>query len=224
MTTYTPNPDEAALARAYNRAVSANQSNLQRRRKPITGIELKPLDSIGVDGQDHINISDEAATYLGMSLASNAPFTFFHYKFGEFCSIESFFYYLSSEERDDRLRRMTGSRLLAFKKRLTHRQVVNFRALIMEAHYLKITQTKDLQDVFTNTTLPFDCYYHYKRSDGLRIRHRTAYWMVPGFEEIRKALREGREPDFKFLCEQPDVSLEASLTMTPKKPNRRKQS
>lgn len=163
--------------------------------------------SIGADGVDHINIWDESETDLGKILAHNTPIYFIHNVFGRFSCIESFWHYLCSEEHEDRIRTMTGKALKVFSKKLEFTRVVNFRAIIMDANWQKVKQHREIADAIKSTNIPFDCYYIYKRSDGIRIRPTFAHWTIRGFTEIRNALNENREPNFKFLQDNNDENM-----------------
>jgi hypothetical protein len=52
-----------------------------------------------------------------------------------------------------------------------------------------------------------ECYYIYKREDGVRIRPDCGPWLILGFDEIRKALREDRLPSFEFLKNRLNLSI-----------------
>lgn len=150
------------------------------------------------DGVDHINISSFGKTGLGQALSHASPIRFKHSIFGFFISMESFWHYIQSEEQDDRLRSMTGRNLQNFGRKLTRRMVTNFRAIIMDSNYQRIMQNDKLKEELKNSTLPFDCYY-IDRETSFRKRLSYFHWMLQGFEEIRTALKEDREPNFDSL-------------------------
>lgn len=149
------------------------------------------------DGIDHINIGRQAVTDLGFGLSNSSPLDFDHSIFGNFCSMETFWHYIQSKERDDRIRGMKGPVLQKFVEMLTWNSVKNFRAIIMDAHYQRIKQYEALKAELTKSTLPFDCYTI--NTSGIRIRPKFFKWVIFGFEEIRAALRENREPNFDIL-------------------------
>lgn len=171
------------------------------------------------DGEDHINIYDRSETELGAILVHNSKLTFVHNIFGRFYDMESFWHYIQSAERDDRTRTMTGQILKNFAKKLTMTRVKNFRAIIMDANYQRIKQYDPVVQAMKESTLPFDCYY-VNEETGLRTRPVFFKWLIMGFEEIRRALKEEREPDFGFLLDQPGTGIYEfaipNLTQAPK--------
>jgi hypothetical protein len=157
------------------------------------------------DGVDHINILEQAATPIGRFLAHNAKYEFIHEKFGKFKSIECFWYYIQSQERDDRIRLMNGRTLKTFTECLTMHRVDNFRAIIADSNYQKLMQYNFAVQEMRDSTLPFDCYYI--NESGVRIRPTYFRWMLCGFEEIRKAIKEDRAPNFNFLLDVKKSSI-----------------
>lgn len=157
----------------------------------------------GRDGVDHINIFESATTDLGRCLSHSNQLRFNHKLYGGFSNIESFWYYIRSEEHDDRVRKLTGNKLKAFADEMTPRRVKNFMAIILDANWQRVLQYPELKEAIKENTLPFECYSYLKRQDGIRQRPPHAHWMIPLFEEISKAIKEDREPDLtKFLDDQ----------------------
>lgn len=158
------------------------------------------------DGVDHININITASTELGQVLTHSSPVPFVHSIFGRFVNMEAFWHYIQSEERDDRICNMVGHTLTMFSKKLTHKLVTNFRAIIVDSNWQRIKQHPVIAEEMKNSTLPFDCWY-IARDTGMRKRPIYFKWLISGFEEIRKALKEGREPDFDYLKEIPGTGI-----------------
>jgi hypothetical protein len=109
---------------------------------------------------------------------------------------------------------MTGKSLQDFVTMLTRQNVVNFRAIIMDANYQKVKQYPEIQQAMVESVLPFDCYYVYKRETSIPIRTNFASWVIDGFEEIRKALKEQREPNFSALKDTDDDNMYTPLLNT----------
>jgi len=160
---------------------------------------LLPLVSIGKDGTDHINIWEFADTDLGRVLSSFTCMPFKHSVYGKFDSVEGFWYYIKSVTKDDNLRHLSGFNARAFGKTLESIRVDDFRRVIADAHWQKIKAYKPLLLEISQLPVPFDCYYYENKDHHVRIRTSNAAWLIPAFEEIRKALFENREPDFHFL-------------------------
>lgn len=153
------------------------------------------------DGVDHINIWERGTTELGRALSHGSRIKLTHDIFGKFSSMESFWYYMQSEERDDRMRNMSGQTLRSFARKMTPARIINFRAIIMDSNYQRIKANKPLAADLAKSTLPFECYFIGKDSD-VRIRPNYFKWMIAGFDEIRTALAANREPDFTFLLDR----------------------
>lgn len=153
------------------------------------------------DGLDHINIWEQAETPLGKFLSHNNDKSFTHNLFGKFNNMEAFWHYIQSEERDDRIRVMSGRSLKNFSKKLTITKIVNFRAIIMDANWQRIKKHKSVIEELRRSTLPFDCYYVNSQT-SLRIRPTFFKWLIKGFEEIRQAVIEDRDPNFSFLIDK----------------------
>lgn len=184
------------------------KSNGNKHQKNGRNDHQRPMPAPkGADGVNHINIAEDSVTELGRCLAHSTVLKFSHKKFGHFSNIESFWHYIRSEEHDDRIRNMTGKALKEFAKMLHTRRVVNFIAIILDANWQKVNQYPELKEALKETTLPFECYNHYKRQDGVKIRPTYSYWLIPGFEEIRKALQENRQPNFSEFLDNPDIDL-----------------
>jgi len=189
-----------------------DMKNQLKELKPILGSKnslKKPKRSpMGwkEDGVDHINIWDRGNTTLGKFLSHNAKTPFTHNIFRKFCSMDSFWKYIQSEERDDRLRVMSGVTLRAFSKQLTMLRINNFKAIILDSEWQKLKQYPDKVKIMRESTLPFDFYYINKKS-GIRIRPTYFNWLIAGINEIRTALIENREPDFTFLKDKPAAGI-----------------
>lgn len=177
-------------------------------RNPAFSALRDPLpnpSSIGEDGIDHINIWEQAKTDLGRALSHSARLSFTHSIFGRFDNMESFWQYIRSVERDDRVRVLHGYKLKTFARKLTFKRVPNFHAVIMDANWQKVQQYPDLLDELKESELPFDCYY--LNNEGIRIRPAFSHWVIYGFTKIREALKADDKPDFSTLMDRTDVDL-----------------
>lgn len=192
----------------FNNSMASKLSALTGRQVPrrtntrdgIKDPAPSPAKWVG-DGIDHINIWERGVTELGVALSHSSPLPFTHSIFGKFSCMESFWHYIQSEERDDRLRTMTSKTLRPFAHKLTPTRAVNFRAIIMDSNWQRVKQYGALADAIKESELPFDCYTEDRRT-GLRQRPTFFKWFIRGFEEIRKALKEGRDPNFSFLLDK----------------------
>lgn len=210
MSKYTPSLETALGQKLRDYRSTMNTPKTHNDPRP------SPMNWQG-DGIDHINIWGQAQTDLGKLLAHGAKVSFKHRIFGRFSCLESFWHWVRSDEHDDRIRTMTGKSLQEFVTKLTRQNVVNFRAIIMDANYQKVKQYPEIQQAMVESTLPFDCYYVYKRETTIPIRTNFASWVIDGFEEIRTALKEQREPNFAFLLDNRDENMYEQLLASMKK-------
>lgn len=182
--------------------MSSQLNNLKDKlvtKKNLKEPKKSPMN-LGVDGVDHINIWEHGDTELGKFLAHGTRNPVDHHVYGRFETIESFWKYIRSEERDDRLRGLSGVPLRKFSDNLTTRRVPNFKIIIMGANYQKIIQHPDMVLKIKESELPFDSYY-LKKNNELRVRPTFFNWFVAGMEEIRTAIKEDRKPVLDFLLE-----------------------
>lgn len=189
-----------------------------RRENNYNGIKdpsPSPLEWKG-DGVDHINIWRRGETELGRFLALDSDLAVNHKYFGRFGSVETFWYYIQSRERDDRIRSMYGKTLKNFIRKLTREQITNFRAMIADTMYQRVLQYPPLFHELKQSTLPFDYYYIDKRSEaGVPIRPNFFKWVLSAMEEIRRAIKEEREPNFTLLMDNRKIGIYD--TVLPKK-------
>lgn len=174
---------------------------------PIFGNALKNPQTWKKDGEDHINVWEEAATDLGRMLSHRYKLQFNHSHFGRFTTIEGFDAYIQSKEKDDRLRFLNGARLrMLISQGITRDPVQNFRAILVDTYYQRIKQSAEITKLFIESTLPFDLYYVVKQS-GVRVRPARASWFIQGLEEVRRAMKEGVEPDLGFLMVNAKIGI-----------------
>ena len=108
-------------------------------------------NSLLEEGVDHINISSQSKTHLG-KLLDPSYFKVIRYPcIGKFNSVLNLWYWLKSEEMDDRLRSYTGVKLKSIAPRPpSYKNVTNFKAIIAYATYLKLkdypSAMKDLKE------------------------------------------------------------------------------
>lgn len=146
------------------------------------------------DGIDHINVSTMGATPLGRFLAHESNYKVVNPVLGSFSSVRSMWMWLKTRNRDDRLRTRMGASARTLFESLERREVTNFRAIILDTDWQKFKQYPDAMQALKTCTYAFDTYF-YGRGNSLPRRPSTFHWMVEGWEELRRAAREDREPD-----------------------------
>lgn len=200
----------------FNKSLAAKLGLVKGNIKTTKPNLIPALNQSSIDGAHHINIWEHGDTELGVGLAhmSDAPFE--HPEFGPFKSVEGFWQWLRDANHDDRHRTSSGWGAKAYSRNKTVCFVDNFRYKIMMANWYKVQSYDYFKNEIKNSELPFEMYYVYKGEDSVKVRPSPAYWLIAGFEEIRRALKEGVEPNFDFLKHEPSENDQ--------KPYRTKQS
>lgn len=164
---------------------------------------LPAINQQHVDGVNHINIWERASTELGLALSHKIDIKFDHPDFGRFKSVEGFWHWLRDKNHDDRHRQSHG---MSAKRMAQNSEVIpfvpNFKFNIMMANWVKVKSYPYLVEAMIDSELPFEMYFENRNRDSgktLYVRPASAFWLVPGFEEIRAALKEGREPNFDHM-------------------------
>ena len=134
------------------------------------------------DGIDHINVYSKGKTELGRSL-SNFAFTPFHvFGWGDFASVEGFWYYIT--RKDERLRHLYGYEAKKLGKALpkeTEWEESGFRSMIKEAITAKMEYNEEIFRSLRDSTLPLAHYYVY----GDKVVDAGYGWVIKILEDIR---------------------------------------
>ena len=159
--------------------------------------------TIGKDGSGHINCVNNGVTSLGRDLSTQS-YTPFRHKFaGPFASIESFIWFLRTE--DDVFRQMTSKQIGQEARQIRYtdfRKVPNdlFTLLVADAIWQQINENQAIAKKMIASSAPFDLYFI--DFAGIRIRLRNAALLSHTFEQCRQALKSGVVyPDFTKLFE-----------------------
>jgi len=178
------------------------------------------------DGSDHINIWLRAATELGVGLNHMEKCPVSHPLFKTFNSIEGMWHWLRDVNHDDRHRNSFGISAKINAKSDETMLVPNFKHFICEANWIKVKTNEWFINEMKQSTLPFDMYY-YDRGEanqpGVAVRPPSAVWLVACFEEIRKAIKEDREPDFSFLGPKQDFNISDYIKVAPAQTPKKKE-
>lgn len=121
------------------------------------------------DGVDHINIYTRGRTWLGRRLSNLADVGFTHPQYGEFRTVEGFWYYARSGFQHEGLRNLSGFQAKTFGKNYSVVHIENFLDLIKEAIRYKILQNPELLRAFVKSDLPFEHYYTYGNPPVVRV-------------------------------------------------------
>lgn len=162
-------------------------------------------NAFGEEGVDHLNISNQSKTQLGLLLDPSYFKVVDYPHIGKFGSVMNLWYWLKASPLDDSLRRVTGFRLKdKVSSGNTQNRVPNFRAIIATATYLKLKQyphcLKQLRELPEGRQI---LSYYVPKGTGLRMCSNYAELVCSLVSVIRLALREGAEPDFTKLATYP---------------------
>ncbi len=147
------------------------------------------------DGKTHINIKNTGKTTLGRTLALETKHIFRHPVFGEFKSLEAYWFYIKSGCQNTEVRNVSGG---AGRHLVTEDNspvtVTNFQNIIADGIYYWLSQfhRDDLSEVLHNT-LPLDMYYiHYGKSGAATV-HRPQFhrWYLPRLKTTIKLIGNG---------------------------------
>ena len=172
--------------------------------------------SEGVDGSDHINIHNNAATELGRFLDMNTYSPFVHPDAGCFHSVGGLWHYIQTRPLMEEFRILSGARVRAQAKKMKedarndsnaprHTPIKGFRTIIADALWHKVTQNANAVRLMAESTLPFE---HYFCQGDLAIRQYPSegYWIVAAYEEIRRVIKHrlatgesDAQPDFSAI-------------------------
>ena len=203
--THKPTPPaNPAMATALSNAGVRPTKRRNKAPEPVINKKLPPSPVIWEkDGIDHLNISNRSPNRLSSFLAFDFDYRFTHPLFGRFAALNGLVAFITAQVPDENFRTATGKRLRSLERanELKYgppRRLRNIYAVIMQLAYDRLKAVPNQLENFKGCDLPFDSYMALEGS-GVLSRNANAHWVTIGYEEIRKALREGREPDFSML-------------------------
>lgn len=185
-----------AMSQAMGRVVERVKGGYNRQQNTPQPVAVNRLQK---DGIDHINIHPHARTKIGEALSTVGNIEFRHPQYGKFTNTIGLVMWLCSVDQPDSFRRMPGKELLKYRKGVVERiKIPNYRTVVLTSTWMKIQSSPSLMNDLKQTALNFD-YYFYERvevGEPIRVRAAEYEWLCPAVDEMRKALIEGREPDF----------------------------
>lgn len=147
------------------------------------------------DGVTHINIHWFGNTSLGRSLYRGAGTPFVHPKLGPFNHLEGFWFYISRESHSDDYRRLPPKKIRELAKNDRKIIVADFKTLILEAQYCKISQNETLKKELIENQLPFDYYYFFGES-SVPIRVSFHDWFIQQILTVRDRIMLNETIDY----------------------------
>lgn len=134
------------------------------------------------DGVTHINIYSKGKTRLGIALTNMAAISFTHPVYGEFATLEGFWWFLATGMKDDAYKTLNGmeSRTRGQKAEILH--LSDFNERFTEAIHLRLQQNPRLLAAVKNNKLPYKHYYNY--SGKIHDRTERHQWQLDVYESI----------------------------------------
>lgn len=152
------------------------------------------------DGIDHINIYSKSKNKLGFFLSHFPKTPFFHPEYGNFESMEGFWYYVKTGFKHEYLRGLYGLEAKAYGKKLEIVEHPDFLSIIKSGNLAKLNTYQHQYNALVASTLPFTHYYvfgNWRMEKGARIWEddavvrtpKSGEWLVEFWEETRRILR-----------------------------------
>lgn len=184
-------------------------------RKQISGNgHVNPPSDWEEEGIDHINIWPYAKSWLGRRLPMERYKNWQHPALGPFSSVEAIQVCARAKVPFNAYRTMKPHELRAALQNtgnfVGRGEVKNLNAVLLHSVFLRILSEPDLVKAIVGSDLPFDQYWcsYNEKNEAIRIQRRaTATWVCAGYEEIRRALKDRRLPDFVAQMSHPKESL-----------------
>lgn len=150
------------------------------------------------DGKYFVNMSSSARTNLGRLLQSTSHTPFNHVNYGRFASIEGFWWWIKSAERDDRLRTVSGKSARQLGKTFTSKPVKDFKVFVIRALWAKVTQHRVLlKSLLANPKMPIVSFY-YSGDMNVPTVDPATVWVVKALEIMRDYLATVGAESAKF--------------------------
>ena len=147
------------------------------------------------DGITHINVYSKGKTQLGRALSNFAHTPFNHAIYGEFASMEGFWYWISTGSKNDSLRRLYGFKAKSEGKQYPRVTIPRhvFEGEIIEAAFYKLKDNPDIADMLMESTLPLTHYYAYgSPGTGYKVIHpESGVFLIEYFERLRAFRLDG---------------------------------
>lgn len=192
------------------------RQKLKEIQQRITGVSLpaSPKQWKG-DGVDHINIWPFSDSPVGRAIALDKISTWDHPFLGSFLTIEAVHILARAKTIDESYRKARPQDLRQLLSNNTGKfyarnQVRNLDAALLHCAYVRLLSEPKTVKMLIESTLPFDHYWREKLEEGKvpRYSRRDNHsWIVPGFNEIREAFKNWRQPNFKARMSDPDLPI-----------------
>lgn len=151
------------------------------------------------DGITHINIYTRGKTELGRMLSNLYDCEFNVPRYGNFKSLEGFWYFYLTGATDDHFKTLGGFAAKQYGRKFAAMRIdeeatgpVGWqREVILDAIRCKLRQNRNILRLLAESTLPFAHYYVPKGKEWLAQSNIAKFeWQVVEFERLRKLLQE----------------------------------
>lgn len=142
------------------------------------------------DGRTHINIYSMGKTALGRKLSPFSFGRFDHPEHGSFCSLEGFYYYISTGMKENGLRRLSGVAAKKLGKKLPRVENKDLDKMMREAVNYSWLASNIIDELIVEQTIENKCeilpFVHYYVYNDVEIVPKGNPWLVEEWEIIRK--------------------------------------
>lgn len=187
------------MVRDFKEQLAAVSNNLVKENMTKTKTLPANVNTIGEDGETHINLNPRGKTKIGHLLALETLTEIQTPLYGRFSSFLNLYSYLSARVTDDDLRTMNHARIRQHIRAVCKGVRANtpgLKAVVIDCMYRRILDDRRLYSLLKNSSLPFDSYT--ELPSGLRERSEHARWVCAGYEELRSAIQEERTPNLSI--------------------------
>ena len=144
------------------------------------------------DGDTHINIYSRSRAELGRLLSNFSRTPFIHPEYGQFDSVEGFYFYVSTGCVNEQLRVVSGFHAKSCGVKNPRVPVENFEKVIDSGLRAKIRCNGNIKEALKESVLPLTHYYVFGEAGNQKVVVPAQHqWFVGAFEDIRRELKEG---------------------------------
>lgn len=182
-----------------------------KKKSTISANYNKP-NQFKVEGVDHLNISVQSTSKVGRILDPGYCANLEYPHIGKFKSVLALGYWLRSNDLDDSIRTLTGTKLKQYIKdhNLHTKRIPNYAAIVAKATWIRISERPEILEEIRN--LP-DCVnllsYYTHKSSGIRITTNYAPMVIAIAKELINAVKNNTEPDLdQFVSNKETIGMD----------------
>lgn len=145
---------------------------------------------------DHINVYSKSCTELGKLLTNFAKTPFTYEPYGEFQSVEGFWYYYLTGCIHEEFKHLYGFKAKSLGKTYRDDRIdkegvsADNKEVLLEAIRCKLRQNKYICRMMKESSLPFAHYYWYGDISNPKVYNLEQYqWIIDELERLRDLLK-----------------------------------